>query len=378
MRARVCTSWREAAKKALVPLSKFDVNSVRSYNAMRAMSTALPNLQQISIYPLGDLGHEQRYINGEDPSEGFAVATASWTSHDINIVYNFRNLLCLAIFKAPLNGRYPFLFDFPLLRALFICDCEHLKFDLEMLEGLPSLEELDCDSNPRLTGNINSLRVLRDTLERVKIVRCGRIRGNFMDLADFPHLRELSLYYTEVTGDIRDISGNDFPALDDIFLPKTVAGGERYEFQRISEVPSFMQAIHLLIQREKKVTVFGGFDSGWSLSRNSPDWYAGTETGEDFFFIPAPPFGLQIIQAGKRLGWSWCTHDRRRHNHSCEINWLDPVPSTESDDYETYMEELQRIMQQTDFRFYRGYHRPPNEQQYRRLCLCEDFEANLA
>eukprot|EP00986_Skeletonema_menzelii_P018521 scaffold26653_cov153-Skeletonema_menzelii.AAC.4 len=49
MRARVCTTWRDAAKKTIVPMTKFVVDSVRSFNAMRAMSTALPHLQPLSI-----------------------------------------------------------------------------------------------------------------------------------------------------------------------------------------------------------------------------------------------------------------------------------------------------------------------------------------
>ena len=109
--------------------------------------------------------------------------------------------------------------------------------------------------------------------------------------------------------------------------------------------------------------------------RDSPDWYAPNDDNPILLealligvYLPGPPFSLQIIQAGKRLGWSWCAGC-----HSCEINWLDPVPSPESDDYETYMEELQRIKQQANFGFYRGYHQPPNKQQYSRLH--EDFEA---
>ena len=51
MHARVCSTWREAAKKA-TPLRIFYTHSIRTYNAMRAMSTALPNLQKISIHRL--------------------------------------------------------------------------------------------------------------------------------------------------------------------------------------------------------------------------------------------------------------------------------------------------------------------------------------
>ena len=79
MHARVCTTWREAAKKTIVPLTTFAVNSVRSYTAMRAMSTALPNLQQLSICGLGR-GH--KWSDGEDPDEYWAADTADWPTHD--------------------------------------------------------------------------------------------------------------------------------------------------------------------------------------------------------------------------------------------------------------------------------------------------------
>ncbi len=64
------------------------------------------------------------------------------------------------------------------------------------------LKELDCIMNSHLTGNINSLRVLKDTLEKVTINSCWNVEGNFIDLADFPHLKELNLRWTAMTGDI--------------------------------------------------------------------------------------------------------------------------------------------------------------------------------
>ena len=45
MHARVCRTWRDAAKKTIIPLTKYHVDSVRKVNAMRVMSTALPNLE---------------------------------------------------------------------------------------------------------------------------------------------------------------------------------------------------------------------------------------------------------------------------------------------------------------------------------------------
>ena len=62
MRMRcVCKKWREAAKTTIVPMADFGVNSVVKYNAMRVMTTALPNLQQITICRLGN-GHKYSKI----------------------------------------------------------------------------------------------------------------------------------------------------------------------------------------------------------------------------------------------------------------------------------------------------------------------------
>jgi len=54
-----------------------------------------------------------------------------------------------------------------------------------MLEGLPLLKELDCSCNSHLTGYLSSLSLLKDTLEKVILLGCQRVEGNFMDLADF-------------------------------------------------------------------------------------------------------------------------------------------------------------------------------------------------
>ena len=96
LRARVCTTWRDAATTTLIPLTKFVVYGIRSHNALRVMSTALPNLQQLSIYDLGQ-GHKQK---------------------------------------------------------LTIVSCDYLKRDLEiMLARLPLLKELVCNGNPQVTGD---------------------------------------------------------------------------------------------------------------------------------------------------------------------------------------------------------------------------------
>jgi hypothetical protein len=245
----VCKRWKEAAKKTIVPPTEFVVESVGECNGMRAMTTALPNLQQIYIGPIG-IGH--KYSDGEDPDEEQTARNASLTTHDIEIISNFSKLRILEIYLAPLNGRYPSLFNFSLLRKLSIQRCQYFKWDLDMLAGLPMLKEFECNDHlSGLTGNISSLRVLKDTLEMV-IIRgwdidsCQDVEGNFMDLADFPHLKELDLYGTAVIGDIRDIGENHFSSLEYLYLPKGVYGGSGYEFLRISDAPDVVRAVYLL------------------------------------------------------------------------------------------------------------------------------------
>ena len=47
------------------------------------------------------------------------------------------------------------------------------------------------------------------------------------------------------------------------------------------------------------------------------------------------------------------------------MNWLDPEPERESDEYAKYIEEFQVI--QREVGLCRGFHQPPTEEEYRRL-----------
>mmetsp|Transcript_31816 Transcript_31816/g.53859 ORF Transcript_31816/g.53859 Transcript_31816/m.53859 type:complete len:383 (-) Transcript_31816:26-1174(-) len=317
---RVCTKWRDAAKKAIVPLTDFVVDGEKKINAMASMATALPNMQQISI----------------------------------NYPHNYSRLK-------------DNLFKFHLLQKLTISGCNNkLGLDLETLvSGLRLLRELKILDNSSTKGNIASLRVLIDTLEVCSISyspsppqlrRLGDwgaycihkpfpindIKGNFMDLADFPRLKSLNLIGTHVTGDIRDIGECDFLNLEALDIPSEVLGGRNHEFQRISDVPDAMHAIHRLQQRSN-FRVYK--PSGWYLSKLSPDSY---DDG---------PFSIQLVKAGTRRGWRWI---------ACEVNWLDPLPDPDrsSSDYDAYVKKIQHIERST---IYKGFYQPPTEEQYRRL-----------
>ncbi len=340
-------------KKTIIPPTEFRVNSAKKYNVIQVMTEAMPNLQQITIRDL-EWGHAWRI--GEDPDEEQAGAhsyTANWRTYDIEIISNFSKLRELKLEHTKLNGRYPVFFNFPLLQKLSIIDCKYLKWDLGMLAGLPLLKELECDDNQHLDGNISSLRVLKGTIEKLDLGYCKNVEGNFMDLADFPHLKGLNLEGTAVTGDIRDISDNDFLSLENLDLPKGVYGGWSYEIQRISDAPDIARAVYLFIKQRPALEYY------WygQLSEDSPEWYESGDRGDE-----EPPLYIHFVEAGSRLGYRW---GNEYEDSCCEVNWLDPEPDRESGDCAKYIEELQQINAQVGL--YRGCHQPPTEEEYNRL-----------
>jgi hypothetical protein len=370
MRSRgVNKKWKEAVKMTIVPLSAdFAVMGLRKYNAMNVMTTEVPNLQQITLRGLGGLGRANKWSDGEDPDESHPHRTADFSSHDIEIISNFRKLRYLKIEGADLNGRYPFLFNsFPRLQKLTTRYCNYLKFDLEMLAGLPLLKELDCWENRYLAGNISSLRVLKDTLEKVKMDCCSRVQGNFMDLADFPHLKALNLYGTAVIGDIRDIGENDFSSLEHLKLPQSVLGVRGCEFQRISDGTELVRAVYLLRKKFPALEIKYWYGR---LSRDSPDRYESMSRN-----YPPAPFTIRLVEVGSRFGYRWASHDFDSHI-PCAVNWLDPEPDGESSDYEEYIAKLEE-MNTYEVQFYRGFHQPPTEEEYRRLidALAEESDS---
>jgi hypothetical protein len=180
--------------------------------------------------------------------------------------------------------------------------------------------------------------VLKDTLTTVVISICYSVEGNFMDLADFPHLKLLNLRFTAVTGDIREIRESDFSALESLSLPSGVYGKMGYQFQLISDGPDVINTLYCIKKQRPNLLE----DWYGELSGDSPDWYEGEDDD-------TPPFYIHFVQAGPRVGYRWETYA----GNPCEVNWLDPEPAKESSDYEQYIEELQEIGQRG---FYLGLH----------------------
>jgi hypothetical protein len=188
-----------------------------------------------------------------------------------------------------------------------------------------------------------------------------------MDLADFPHLKLLRVQYTALTGDIRDIGETDFPSLGCLELPKGVYGGIGHELRRISDGPELIRAVYLL-NKQRPAPLIDIAWWYWKLSEDSPDWYetiADEQDNENY----APPFCIRFIQAGSRVGYRW---DGDEYGQDpCEVNWLDPEQDRESSDYEEYIRRLRQI--DGEIGMYRGFHQPPTEEEYHRLCEEDRF-----
>ena len=199
--------------------------------------------------------------------------------------------------------------------------------------------------------------MFKDTFETITIASCDNVEGNLMDLADFSLLKELNLFNTAVKGDVRDIGENDFTNLERLRFPFGVVGGYGFKFQRIADVPSVVNAYYRLAKRAKSLREEHYIYYSWRLSEQSPDYYAADREGS----LLHPPLCINFVEVGSRLGWRW-----HRGHSCCEINWLDPEPDREGNVYKAYTKELKKM--QENMHIYKGYHQPPTQEEYRRLC----------
>jgi hypothetical protein len=81
-----------------------------------------------------------------------------------------------------------------------------------------------------------------------------------------------------------------------------------------------------------------------------------------------PPFYICFVEVGPRIGYRWQNDGRS----SCEVNWLDPEPDSDSSGFGQYIEELQKINSKVNF--YKGFHQPPTQQEY--IALCEAYSSD--
>ena len=95
----------------------------------------------------------------------------------------------------------------------------------------------------------------------------------------------------------------------------------------------------------------------WHLADDSPDRYERANV----HYSREPPFSVEFVQAGPRLGWRWTNGETFG---ACEVHWLDEAPHPGN--YDEYLKGLVEI--EKGIKFYRGLSVPPTREEHERLC----------
>jgi hypothetical protein len=342
LNARVSKKWQEAAKLTTVPDTKERFHEGDEYhgvyirnqdavNALGWLSDALPRLD-------GLIFRGSRFTS---------TRTVDY------IQQRFPELRHLTLSGTDLSGFQPSIFLFRYLISLDLTENEELEWDLESLSGLPNLQSLETYENRSMTGNLQSLRVLKDSLVSLSLHSCQNLTGNLMVLADFPYLQRIDIRQTNVTGDIREIRSKDFVSINKLFLGDGIYGS--CFFDRIDDVPGIMKATHNLM---KKPTVV--YNNGLMyLREDSLQFYHALEG------MPDPPFWVESVYAGPRQGWKFTNHAT---GGDCETQWSEPAPLVTDEGYDKYVKESIRVNK--NVKFFRGFTEPPTHEEY--LDLCRD------
>jgi hypothetical protein len=352
----------EAAEAKIQP--EFFIQTRAHGKALSWICDALPMLQCVHC----------DFSLRRTPTEFFQVCRGQFSNPNPNMdffgdearvsirpIAKFQQLRILSLRRMGLHGQYPFLFNFPELRTLDVSGIAGLRWDLTMLKGLPKLEKLACMYNHSLTGDLKSLRVIMNSLSEICLFGCERVGGSLMTLADFPKLQKIDLMVTKVTGDIREIGPNDFSSIQEMELCDTIHGGG--ELMKIEDAPEIMLARSNLKKRHPSLFQ----DKQLFLSHLSPqyyDYYTGHRSRD-------PPLRVEFVKAGSRLGWRWTNCEK---GGSCETQWLDPEPNSTDEGYEKYLQELKHTK---NVDIYRGFKRPPNEEEHMRRCAEVPLDTKL-
>lgn len=344
LKARVNRKWKEAARITPVPESttgtrmsipELFVENREFALVLEWLVVAIPKIPTVNIDFSAPVWNYAGLPAGPSPVN---LETSLPKLHALQT---------LILRKADLNGSYPFLFNFPNLKTLDLLWNTRLKWDLSMLSGLPRLERLECAQNHSVTGNLQSIRLLKFSLKHLCMHGCENVEGSFHDLADFSLLEELELDNTKVTGDIRKIGMNDFVSIKKLDLGDGVYGFGY--LKSIADAPLIMQAKYYLKKRNPSL-----FARRWRLSYESSDRYE-----INGHHSRAPPFWVEFVEAGPRIGWRWtnCVH-----GGSCEIHWLDPEPNPSDEGFEKYKDDVESLKNEVGF--YEGFLVPPTAEEH--------------
>ena len=273
-------------------------------------------------------------------------------------IVKFRHLTNLSLHDVHLSGEYKYLFEsFPSLKSLCFYNVGKLKWNLSVLQNMPRLERMvyhddDGNDNDKITGNLCSLHVLKDSLIELSLVQCTNVYGNLMDLACFTSLKNVYLDgCNNIVGDIRDIGQSDFKSIESLTLPDSVWGG--VFLPSIEETRILMQTWYTIQkQRENFFT---------RIRFSLPIGYYESH-GIDENYVHEIPSITEFVVAARRKGWRWTNG---RHGGACETNWFDPEPENSREEcHGVYMEDIKRL--EVNVVRFKGLFEPPTIEEYLR------------
>mmetsp|Transcript_16156 Transcript_16156/g.37216 ORF Transcript_16156/g.37216 Transcript_16156/m.37216 type:complete len:467 (-) Transcript_16156:250-1650(-) len=241
-----------------------------------------------------------------------------------------------------------------------------------LLRHAPHLQQLRCSHNPRLTGQLNELSVIRSTLTHLCLWGCQNVRGQLSELADFPQLQHVNLDGTSVVGTARqllDVQPHPsqtayFPALETLQLdPAQDDLCSRLDFDNTRQVGEIMQARHALLQRYPKLRLM---HKQWYLSVDSTDRYSAPQHRQQQQpgsqrLPPQPPMAVEFVRVGAcMVGWRWTNSTP---TGACHTHWL-TKGQQEGEENNAFKNKKQLAALQRNVVDFAGHWQPPTRQEY--------------
>mmetsp|Transcript_26849 Transcript_26849/g.57092 ORF Transcript_26849/g.57092 Transcript_26849/m.57092 type:complete len:422 (-) Transcript_26849:63-1328(-) len=240
---------------------------------------------------------------------------------------------------------------------------ERMEWSLSNLRHLPLLVDLRCVNNSRLMGELNDIAVDHPNsscFTTIDVSGCPSVSGDFLDLRHLLRLGWMGLSRTRVEGDLRRVRPSDFPALQMTGLNELIYGASEIDYVR--DAGAVMRARHQWIRRSREDCPIYPFRVG--LSRESPEYHERVEQ-RLYRSERDPPFDIESVQVGNRLGWRWsnCL------GGFCKVHWLGPAPDHGSAEYESYWKELAGLHREEESSMFSDFFNPPTPSEYEQLCL---------
>eukprot|EP00980_Cylindrotheca_fusiformis_P009804 scaffold2156_cov115-Cylindrotheca_fusiformis.AAC.29 len=247
-----------------------------------------------------------------------------------------------------------------------------LVADLEDVATLSNLEVLNCQGSLRLTGSLSSLATasLHTTLHVCDLKGCLEVTGHVRDLMGCQELLYLGLRDTSVHGTLADVQVGDYPSL--IYVD-WIHGGAMDSAEEeeedaslfigtdLASVSSASVAVQRVYQLYKILPSIRLSLCTFYLSSHSPDFYSKPRNPSGVCWSRDPPFRVEILNVGGRIGWRWTNGTQRG---ACDIRWIDTTTTTSS---HYGLLDFRHVAVMEEDSIYQGLLDPPTEEEHNDL-----------